>query len=256
MSAATLAFGEPPLASPELALVDAALAAELRRSLPDRMTQPAPESRVEQLAALTVVGEPPGLRTEPEPECEPDSEPEREPEAAVEPSAPEVSGISADLAADTIVEAPEPGSCDDLIVGYHDEQPVAATDPEGDPSPELPEVPEPPAAEAATTDPELETDRTEDEAAPTHAWDDLSVVDGERAEAPVSAYPTLPVPDDDVDSAGDTDTALRNIQHRLTTDGPDGRKRRFRRRFTFMSGVVGVSALVALTAQMYAGIAS
>ena len=70
-----------------------------------------------------------------------------------------------------------------------------------------------------------------------------------------SAYPMLPVPADGFDTTAETDEALRNIQNRLTgkqtTTAP---KRRFRRRFTFMSGVVGVASVAVLAAQLYGGI--
>ena len=284
MSAATLDFGDPPLASPELALVDAALAAELRRSLPDQVLPPVPRSRAECPASLTVVTEAeapePGAEAEAEAEAEYAHERASETgftaeiELTPEPTARSTDESVPDLVLGSVVaDDTAPESCDDLIVGYLDEQPAEVSDsvsetpelletvdpidPDSNPSPDLLDAPQPSAGDAFTAEPQLDAHPGEYQAMATHDCADLIVgaADAQPAAAPVSAYPTLPAPDDAVDHAEETDIALRNIQQRLTARPTAGRKRRFRRRFTLMSGVLSLSALVALTAQMYAGIA-
>ena len=297
MSAATLDFGDPPLASPELALVDAALAAELRRSLPDHVTPVAPPSRDERSAPLTVLTDTATPEPEAEAEAEAVAEAEAEPEAETEPEAeheraseteltaeirltPEPTARSMDESVHDLVLDPvvakdaAPQSCDDLIVGYYDEQPANVSDsvsetpelletvdpiqPDGDPLPDLLEAPQPPAGDTYTAEHRLDARAIQHEAMTTHDCEDLIVgaADAQPAAAPVSAYPTLPAPEEEFDHAEETDIALRNIQQRLTAGPAASRKRRFRRRFTLLSGVLSLSAVVALTAQMYAGVAS
>ena len=287
MSAATLDFGDPRLASPELALVDAALAAELRRSLPDQVTPSDPPSRGERSAPLTVVTDAPEPEAEAEAEAEVGAEAEAEHERAAEteataetelapePTARSMDESVPDLVPDLVVaDDAAPESCDDLIVGYYDEQPADVSDsvnetpelletidpiqPDGDSLPDLLDAPQPAAGDTYTAEHQLDAHAAQYGAMATHDCDGLIVgaADAQSAAAPVSAYPTLPAPDKEFDHAEETDIALRNIQQRLTAGPAASRKRRFRRRFTIMSGVLSLSAVVALTAQMYAGVAS
>lgn len=280
MSAATVAFGEPPIASPELALVDAALAAELRRSLPDPATpprllpvavavaEPETDSRPETEAeASPRVGAAPELESPSNRVLELVSGPTVEQELASEAPdetialdvtdpMPELAEPPSEAPLDPVDDEGSRGGADDLIVGYWDETASESAD----------------SAESALE--QLDTQIAdildlvgEHEAidgAVTHDvadellrgdCDDLIV--GLRAEPAHSekpaSYPTLPVPDDGLDTTGETDIALRSIQSRLTADPSTLPKRRFRRRFTLMSAVVGLCSVLALTAQLYAG---
>ena len=210
-----------------------------------------------------------------------DEVPETTPEAFTEESDHTLEPVIAEVAADDLViahdvevpvavaEVPEPAPAvlearvvepfdhvaveddvvagtDDLIVGYAE---TAAA---------IYEAPEPAAAvlEAQVVDAVDPVDAEDD--AVHGSCDDLIVGFGaetSQADERTSAYPMLPVPAEGFDTTAETDEALRSIQNRLTgkqtTTAP---KRRFRRRFTLMSGVVGVASVAVLAAQQYGGI--
>lgn len=234
MSAATLAFGEPPIASPELALVDASLAAELRRSLPDP-APPAPRALVALVALPASVVDSVPVPDETETEnCsdlivgyeDVDEQVETEDSAA---SAPPVDEH------DVVVE-PALETMHDALETAHD----VAVEP----------------VEAVEPDPVDVTVAQWIDDEPDHgSCSDLIVgYDGDTAEAekPASAYPPLPAPR--FDTTEETDIALRRIQERLTVEPSAGRKRRLRRRFTIASGLVACASLAAYGAQVYAGL--
>jgi hypothetical protein len=234
---------DPPLVSPELALVDPALAAELRSTLSPEERWPRPPARVEDVSAQS--GEDPPSQLE----------------AAGDAGNTE-SGVADQWNNDESIIAtqPEQVSAEKLRLSSH--YPVL-------PAPE----PDDPAFEDFQTRPSGsfgEASAVSDDDAPTlskvaevireaEAVAERVLVDDYLTTTPEqtpaenqrtrSHYPDLPAPEDDSEAADATDAAFRRIRESLTEadESPSG-KRRIRRGFTLGSGVVAVFAVAALEA--------
>lgn len=206
--------GEAPLASPELALVDADLAAELRRTLsPVEDSWPRPPSRVENAST----------------EAEEDA-----------PAQLESAGDSGHA------ESPD-------AERLHDDEHLVST-PEQTPAEELrpssyfPVLPAPEPEEEGSPLPLASFDEASAESADDTPswWEDIVVVPEQTPvqEQRSSHYPVLPAPEQGPERFEETDAALRRIRERMneSDESPAG-KNRLRRHFTLGSGVVAMCAL-------------
>jgi hypothetical protein len=221
--AADLLVGDAPLASPELALVDAELAAELRRTLSpieDRWKRPPPP--VEDVSAESEEHAPAQL----------------------------------DSADDAEAELGDAEHLDDPGLSSPD---VEKDDLEGSTLHRSNRVENAPGATeggaSASDQWSMEDERREvvgdDE--PLLVDDDINTPDPTRAEEEQtrSHYPALPAPEPDAEATDDTDAAFRRIRERLRdADKAPSHKRRLRRGFTLASGVVAACTVAALGANV------
>lgn len=247
--AANRLVGEAPLVSPELALVDAELAAELRRTLsPVEDSWLRPPARVEDASA----------------ESEKDASAQLE---SVDDSGHTESRDAEQLLGDEyIVSTPEHAPAVELRPSSHD--PVL-------PAPEPGETAfedSPPRPEASFDEASVES---EDDA--PAQWDVADILRETEPRAgqllvdeyivavpegtPVqeqrsSHYPVLPAPEPEREAIEETDAALRRIRERLNESNESpARKGRLRRAFTLASGVIAMCALgvFAVDAQLQVG---
>lgn len=236
MAAAPLPLADPEYSpvSPELALVDADLAAELRERLADReatAAAPAFEPIVVEVVEPTV----------------------RPADSAVfAPASDEPEGV--DSADDLIVgydagdvappsEEPQPAEhVDDSIVLYQAAELVPASEePEGVDS-ALDVI----VGYAAV---ELTPASHADEVA--YLVDAIEPDEGPR-DAGATSYPALPAAE--TRDSDPTDVVLREIRDRLTGKPDVTRRRRLRRRYTVASGVGVLAALAVLMVDLYFGV--
>jgi len=222
--AADLPFGEAPLASPELALVDSTLAAELRRSLsPVVDAWLHPPARVEPDSVASVEDASLRLDSTHDPE-------EAEPRDAEEPDDPGPPWLDLEDGAHEGSTLHRPADVDEAPVS---EAGVPISD------------------EWSVVDERREAVRGDEPL----LVDDYIVTTPEQTPAeedqPTSHYPILPAPEPDADTIDAADAAFRRIRERLTeADEKPSRKRRIRRRFTLASGVVAACAVAALGADL------
>jgi hypothetical protein len=223
-AAADPLFGEAPLASPELALVDSTLAAELRQNL-----SPVVDAWLRPLARV----EPISVASDEDASLQLDSthDPEEvEPRDAEQLDDP-------DLPWPALEEDDREGST--LHVPARVEEAPASIGgvPVSDQSSVLDE-----RRGAVRGDEPL-------------LVDDLIITPPEQTPAEEeqtrSHYPVLPAPEPDAEAIDAADAAFRRIRERLTeTHEKPSRTRRIRRRFTLASGVVAACAVAALGADL------
>ena len=209
--------GDAPLASPELALVDADLAAELRRTLsPVEDSWPRPPSHVENAPA----------------EAEEDA-----------PAPLESAGDSGHAESRDAEQLHD----DEHVVSTSEQTPAEALPP----SSYFPVLPAPEPEDAAFEDSPLPLasfdEASEESEDDTPAWwEDIVVVPEQTPvqEQRSSHYPVLPTPEQGPERFEETDAALRRIRERMndSDESPAG-KNRLRRHFTLGSGVVAMCAL-------------
>jgi hypothetical protein len=237
VSAAQDLFADPPISSPELALVDADLAAQLRADLssgagfqPCQAAQPAYLSLVFDAAAPELA--------EPEPPA--DDEP-AELSAGVVDLLPAYVVLPDETAVDAVFEAEVPKVAeisDHLELATPDELPdyiVRSHEDAGDPVPDDPVAPE---AEVVAVLPE-------------YIVPALTVVPEETPA--ISDYPTLPDLEARSEALEETEEALRRIREQLVA--PEGRRpSRVRRRFAIVSAVGVAAALAAVAVDIQLGL--
>jgi hypothetical protein len=216
-------FGEAPLASPELALVDSTLAAELRRNLSPVVDAWRPSARVEPISVASDEDASPQLDSTHDPD-------EVEPRDAEQLDDPDLPWLA--LAEDDREDST-------LHVPARVEEAPASTGgvPVSDQSSVVDERREP----VRSDEPLLVDDYiiTPPEPTPT------------AEEQTRSHYPVLPAPESDAEAIDAADAAFRRIRERLTeTNEKPSRTRRIRRRFTLASGVVAACAVAALGADL------
>ena len=294
VAAAPLLFDDPLVASPELALVDAALAAQLRADMPSSEPfRPRDVARPTYLALVFDVDAPEPAEDELPTPLDEHDEPladvvELVPAFVVVADDEDVDDVALDdhdalEVAESFDEAVQPalveatGELPDYIVA-RDEVPfdvvpesVLATDvldeevdgyvPEGMVLPVLPTLEEP--AEALP-DYIVRDDEPVVDVVPEYVVlaDDVRVDDGlpngeasaDRARSS-SDYPLLPGLDKESDALEETETALRKIRENMGVPSAARRTRRVRRRFTVATGLCAVAALAVYAAEVELGVA-
>jgi hypothetical protein len=221
---ADLLVDEAPLASPELALVDAELAVELRRTLsPVEDTWLRPPVSVEVPAAR---------------EEDASSQLDSSHDAKAEPR-------DAERMEDPGL--PSPNLEDEAVEGSTLHGPARVEE-----APAASEGAAPASDEWSVADERPEAARGDDEQL---VVDDYIVRTPEQLPAEEertrSRYPVLPAPEPDAEASDATDAAFRRIRERLTEpDETPSRQRRIRRGFTLASGTVAACAVAALGADV------
>ena len=216
-------FGEAPLASPELALVDSTLAAELRRNLSPVVDAWRPSARVEPISVASDEDASPQLDSTHDPD---EAEP-RDAEQLDDPDLPWLALEEDDREGSTLHR---PGTC---RRGTGEQGGVPVSD------------------QSSVVDERREAVRSDEPL----LVDDYIITPPEQTPAEEeqtrSHYPVLPAPEPDAEAIDAADAAFRRIRERLTeTDEKPSRKRRIRRRFTLASGVVAACAVAALGADL------
>ena len=216
-------FGEAPLASPELALVDSTLAAELRQNL-----SPVVDAWLR-----------PSARVEP-----------------ISVASDEDASLQLDSTHDP--DEAEPRDAEQLDDPYLPSPALEEDDREGSTLHRSARVEEAPASEgvpvsdqSSVVDERREAVRSDEPL----LVDDYIITPPEQTPAEEeqtrSHYPVLPAPEPDAEAIDAADAAFRRIRERLTeTDEKPSRTRRIRRRFTLASGVVAACAVAALGAEL------
>lgn len=214
--------------SPELALVDAALAAELRQTL--RVP-----SEIDVRPQLVAVDEGP-------------VEPTLADELIIVPdAAPLVAPVSVEVSDEAPTEA------------------ALADDPILEPTehlvwPAVPDAPEPMAPAASPADELIIFPDAPTPAAPVAVHEDDAVPppasehDGDEPEEPDdvrSDYPVLPALD--ARTTEETDAVLRRIREQIATAEPRARRRRVRRSFVVASGLAAACAIAAVVTEIQLG---
>lgn len=265
VAAAPLLFDHPPTASPELALVDADLAAQLRADLAtDEPFRPRHVPRPEHptLVFDAVVRD----LDEGELSVEPDELPDDVMSSAdadvfehdVVDDVP-AEETSAESFAPPVLEAlPTPEEQGFELPDY-----IVAGDDAVDPMPDYIVLPE---EEEVRSLPEYvapaNDDVTVDDAVPDDLVHDDEFVPDVVVEAATdqarssSDYPVLPDLDERSEALEETEAALRRIREHMVVVAPSAkRRRRMRRRFTVVAGVCAVATVVALAAELQLGVA-
>ena len=239
---------DPPIASPELALVDADLAAQLRADMStgDEF-RPRPAARPEYPSLILDADVRDLVEDEPS-----GGEPEEL------DGRPDYIVVSDDAISDVLLEVPEASAGDEH--SSLESPALLDLDERSDELDELPDyilqsddvlaevVPEylvPPADE--TTDDVLDRDLV-------FVPDVAGEATVQQAEAS-SDYPALPDLDERSDALEETEVALRRIREQMGVATPEKRKPRVRRRFIIGSGFCAVAALGVYVAGVQLGVA-
>lgn len=223
VAAAQLRLDDPIVASPELALVDADLSAQLRALLPD-LDARAPEP------SLAPADVPPGLESAAEEHTE-------SPVAAVAVTSPVEVRIEVDAVASVDDGLPDYVVLPALDVAEETASPgvEACSDVFDEADEGVPEVDAPQGRIAAFA----------------AEMDDAT---RSSATAPTASFPTLPSLDARQGSLDEADAALRKIRDQLGAGGCSSRPR-VRRRFVVLSGLSALAGLAALAADSHPQIA-
>jgi hypothetical protein len=268
VAAAPLLFDDPPIASPELALVDADLAAHLRAELPTgEAFRPRDVPRVEYPtlvfdAVVRDLDQDEDVADEAQEPSADDSGELPEYVVYVVPHSEDVVESSdAETTEHATAESPEPPllevlpapevqsfalpdyivvSDDDVV----DELPDYVVLPEEEAAPVMVAADETAPALPAYVVPEAEESAAED----------VVVAATTDQSSSRSDYPVLPDLDERSDALEETEAALRRIREQMVTPSESKPRRRLRRRFTVFAGLGVVGALAVYAADVQLGV--
>ena len=220
--------------SPELALVDAELAAELRRTLsPVEDSWPRPSARVEDASTESEKHAPAQLESA---------------DDVGHAESPNVVQLHVD---ESIVSTPEQTPAEELRPSSHDPFLPVSEEVAFEDSPPRPLASIDEACAESEDDAPAQWDvadilREAEPRAEQLLVDEYIVAVPEQTPAQEqrsSHYPVLPAPEPEREAIEETDAALRRIRERLNESDEPTRKSRLRRPFTLASGVIAMCAL-------------